>query len=398
VYLDHAAATPLQPAVRAVMQTAEATYPANPSAVHKEGVAARHAIETARDRLALTLGIRPAGIVFTASGTESNNLAIIGSVHARHKAGVTYTNMEVLTTKLEHPSVSEAVSHLVSLGVKVQYLAVDSCGRVRLDSLRSLLSPKTVLISLAYVNSEIGTIQPLGKLARAIRAYEKETGVQIVLHADGAQAPFWLPCAMSKVPVDILTLDAGKCGGPKGVGVLAARHGVALTPILFGGPQESGLRPATENTPGILGATEAIVLAQERYELTAKLVASLRDELLNALLKCSGVILNGGRKDRIANNINISVPGLDSEFLVISLDVVGIACSTKSACAGGSGGGSAVVQAITGNAAAATSTLRLTLGPATTKADIAFATKQIIAAIMKLQVQQSKLTAQKINA
>lgn len=393
IYLDYAAATPVRNAVLQVMSPFLSDVFANASAIHKEGVAARLAIEAARERLARLLKIRPNGVVFTGSGTESNNLALVGAVEARHKSGVAYADMEVIATKIEHPSIIKVLEHLGSLGVGIRYMDVDEDGLIVAQSLHELLSKKTVVVSFAYANSEIGTVQEVGKLARIARAYEKENGIRIYVHLDAAQAPLWLTCEMDRLMVDILTLDAGKCYGPKGVGVLAMRHGVSLAPILFGGPQEGGVRPATENTAGIVGAVEAIVIAQESFEKRAHKVSQLRDKTIEDLLTIEGAVLNGSKVERIANNINVSIPGIDSEYAVITLDTAGIACSTKSACSGASGNGSSVVRTISQDDARAISTIRLSLGEETTSRDLVKTVSVLKKHVLKMRATEYKLTS-----
>lgn len=343
---------------------------ANPSAIHEEGVAARRLIDDAREKLARTLGVRAVDVTFTGSGTESNNLAILGAVEARHTAGVAYADMQVITTPIEHPSIAMTMQALAARGVQVVYLPVNAEGKLTVADLAAALTPQTVLVAFALVNSEIGVIQPAGALARAVRAYERTAGTRVTVHLDAAQAPLWLSCELGRYHVDTIALDAGKCNGPKGVGVLARRHGVALKSIMHGGPQEHDLRPATENVVGIVGAAEAIVLAQAAYETRATAVARVRDAGIELLTKLPGVVLNGSPDERVANNINISIPGLDSEYAVIVLDAAGIAASTKSACSGATTGGSSVVRAISGDDARANSTIRLTLGDASTIAEI----------------------------
>lgn len=370
IYLDYAAATPVRIAVHAAMRPYQSDMYANPSAIHTEGVLARQAVETAREKLARTLKIRSNDIVFTGSGTESNNLAILGAVQAQKKAGKAYEDMEVISTKLEHPSVGKVLEYLLTLGVQVTYVDVDAEGLIIPASLQKALSEKSILVSFAYVNSEIGTIQEVGKLARIVRAFEKTQATRVLVHVDAAQAPLWLPCQLDSLLVDILTLDAGKCYGPKGVGVIVMRHGVELAPVFYGGSQETGLRPATENVAGIVGAVESVVIAQQFRDTRATKVTEVRDKAIEQFLKIDGAVLNGPVIKRVANNINISIPGIDSEFAVISLDAAGIACSTKSACSGASGDGSSVVFAITNDSARATSTIRLTLGEETTAEDL----------------------------
>jgi len=276
--------------------------------------------------------------------------------------------------------------------VTVQYMEVDTEGVIITQSLQDILTEKTVMVSFAYANSEIGVVQPVGKLARVVRTTEKQMGMRVVVHVDAAQAPLWLPCQMERLLVDIMTLDAGKCYGPKGVGVLAMRHGVALAPVMYGGPQERSLRPATENTAGIVGAVEAICIAQEGMQKRVQKVSALRDKALKQLQQIEGMVINGSLGYRIANNINISIPGIDSEFAVVTLDVAGIACSTKSACSGAGGQGSAVVRTISGDPARAGSTIRFTLGEETTSRELTKAVEVLRLHVLKMQQVHNKLT------
>lgn len=369
IYLDHAAATPLVPEAVLAIRAAERLF-GNPSAIHSEGVAASVALSGARAKLARLTGVRETGIVFTASGTEANNLAIIGTLEARRQAGLAYEEMEVVTTAVEHPSVTNTVAYLERLGVRIHRVPVDARGQVVIEALEQALSTKTVLVTLSYVNSEVGTTADTSKVARAITNLERKTGKRPVFHLDAAQAPLWLSCQLPPLKADIITFDAAKCGGPKGVGILAHRHGVTLAPTLFGGPQERGLRPGTENVAGVFGAVAAFEAAEAgRAERVAR-VTELREFFIKELLAIPGVVLNGTRDARVANNVNISVPGIDTEFAVVSLDAAGIAASTKSACSGAGGGESAVVLAMTGDTARAKATIRFTLGPQTTKPEL----------------------------
>ena len=392
VYLDYAAATPLRGRVYEKMRPFLRDQFANPSAIHREGVSQRLVIDTARERLARLLKARPEHVYFTASGTESNNLAILGTVENRLKAGIAYEDMEIISTKVEHPSVSQTLEHLKGLGVCIRYIEVDTEGLLEVSSLRELLSEKTILVSFAYINSEIGTIQNVGKLTRVVRAFEKEQGVRVYVHTDAAQAPLWCNCELDRLLVDLLTLDAGKCYGPKGVGVLVHRHGVSLSPVLHGGPQEGGLRPATENVAGIVGAVEAIVLAQEVREIRVQKVTAIRNYLLEELLHIDGVVLNGSRIQRVANNVNVSISGIDAEFAVVVLDEHGIACSTKSACSGAGGAGSSVVRAISGDEDRAISAIRFTLGEETTRTDVSRAARELAVHIEKTRTTIDALT------
>ena len=377
VYLDYAAATPLRKEVlKAMLPYLENNF-ANASAIHGEGVVARRAVEEARGRVATALQVRPEFVTFVSGGTESNNLAILGTVEALASEGRSFAEMEVVTTEIEHPSVTNTMKALEAKGVKVHYAPVDTEGSVKLDSLRALLNEKTVLFSVAYANSEIGTVQKLHAIKKALTEVEKKFGTKIFFHVDAAQAPLWLSCKFDTTYADLLSLDVGKCNGPKGVGVLIQNNRTRLTPTLFGGGQENGLRPGTENTAGIIGASIALQLAQKDFKTRSKKVVEVRDAGIAHLFKeIPQAILNGAEGDtRLANNINISIPGLDTEFATIVLDKHGFAVSTKSACAGAGGGESIVVKAISGDPARASSTLRISLSSETTLQNIKDLTK-----------------------
>jgi cysteine desulfurase len=368
VYLDYAAATPLRKEVfRAILPHLEGNF-GNASAIHAEGLAARSVVEEARGRVATALQVRPEFVTFVSGGTESNNLAIIGTIEQLHKDGRAYSDIEVLTTEIEHPSVMNPMKVLEARGVIVRYVAVDSEGFVKLDTLRALVTEKTVLFSVAYANSEIGVVQNLHAIKKVLTEAEKKFGTKIFFHVDAAQAPLWLSCQLDRTYADLLSLDTGKCNGPKGVGVLVRSRRAVLAPTLFGGGQESGLRPGTENTAGIVGASVALELAQKDFKNRALKIATVRDAGIEYLLKeIPQAVLNGPTgEERLANNINISIPGLDTEFATIVLDTHGFAVSTKSACAGAGGGESVVVNAISSDPARATSTIRISLSPETT--------------------------------
>lgn len=368
LYLDYAAATPVHSEVLEAMRPYFTEWFGNASAIHAEGVAASEALESARLELARTLGVRQPEVIFTGSGTESNNLALYGHVRAlREIAGRASTDIEIIATAIEHPSILEVLRDLEQQGVVVKYVPVDEAGRVDEKALLALLSPQTALVTFAYANSEIGTVQDVKRLTRCIRKFNTEHGTKIRTHLDASQAPLWLPCQVPPLGVDMMTLDAGKCEGPKGVGVLVVRGGVPLCGFVRGGGQEQALRAGTENTPLIVGAATAIVRAQKHHQENATRVAGQRDLLAAALSSSlSNVVVNGATGERrIANNLNISLPGLDTEYAVVVLDSKGVAASTKSACSGAGGGQSTVLMETTGDAARAASTIRFSLGPLT---------------------------------
>lgn len=392
IYLDYAAATPVRREVRLGMEPHWSTYFGNAGAVHQEGQLASSEIEKARHTLARVLHARAEGVVFTASGTESNNLALLGVLQKLHDQGRSYGSMEVITTGIEHPSILETLSFASSLGVRVITVPVNQEGQIETASFEQAITAQTVLVTFAYANSEIGVVQNVGKLVRCVRAKEKKLGTRIYVHLDAAQAPLWLPCELNRLGVDLLSLDAGKCYGPKGVGVLVFAHGVALSPIMHGGSQEGGLRAGTENTPLIVGATIAIAYAQEHMVERSARVRSLRDAFIEDLCTIKGVELNGSVSNRLPNNVNISIPGVDPEFAVVSLDHAGIACSTKSACGTAKGNGSHVVRALGLGEDRVLSTLRFTLGEETTRAELRVTATVLKDHIVRMRQFASSLT------
>ncbi|MFZ2253098.1 MAG: cysteine desulfurase family protein [Minisyncoccia bacterium] len=371
IHLDFAATTPVHPDVLTAMLPYFSEDWANPSAFYKEGVKARNVIEGARTKLARTLRVRASDIIFTSGGTESNNLALIGTVEALFEAERPYSEMEIISTRIEHPSILKTLIYLEKRGVGIKYAPIDLEGKIIIPEFEKLLSTKTVLVTFAYANSEIGVVQDVKKITRRVRAWNESNETKIATHLDASQAPLWLSCEIDMLGVDLVTLDAGKCYGPKGVGVLAKRHGVNVNPILHGGEQEQGLRAGTENTALVVGCVEALVRAQENYETRTEAATLLREYFFELLTReIPEIIINGSRDSRIANNVNISLPNFDTEYAVVWLDAKGIAASTKSACGTGGEAGSLVVREMTHDESRALSTLRFTLGEETTKADI----------------------------
>ncbi len=371
IHLDYAATTPVHSDVLRAMAPYWSEEWANPSAIYKAGVRARGAIEDARTALSRVLHVRAHDIVFTSGGTESNNLALWGVIEACVASGRAYSDIEVITTHTEHPSILGVLAMFARKGVRIVYVEVNEEGCINEQDLAAKCSEKTVLVTFAYANSEIGVVQEVKRITRTVKKYNQAHGTTILVHLDASQAPLWLSCEMDMLAVDLMTLDAGKCYGPKGVGVLARRHGITLSPYMFGGDQEQGLRAGTENTALIVGCVAALVRAQGAWRSRSEAVASLRDRMMQFLeSRISGIVVNGSRTARLANNINISIPDIDTEFAVIALDAAGIAASTKSACGGKKGNGSAVVRAMTHDEGRARATLRFTLGEETVMSDI----------------------------
>lgn len=356
---------------------------ANPSALYAEGVSAKATIEEERLALARSLHVRPNDITFTSGGTEANNLALIGVVESLAET-CAYADIEILTTAIEHPSVLETLEYLKKRGVVITYVPVDGEGSIDIEQFKQLLNPRVKLCTFAYVNSEVGVIQDLKKITRIVRKWNEEHEGIVLVHTDACQAPLWLPCALDALGVDLVSLDAGKCYGPKGVGALVHRHWVSLRPATHGGGQERGLRSGTESVMLIVGFVRAVLWAQEGYESRSFAVAKLRDHLIKLLReKIPNVVLNGSESCRVANNVNISLPGFDTEYAMLYLDAKGIAVSTKSACGGAGGDGSHVMREISHDEERALSTLRFTLGEETRESDLNYVV-QVLEDFIKL--------------
>ena len=378
IHLDFASATPVHADVYSAMQPYFSEMWANPSAIYAEGVRAREVIEFHRTELARVLNVRPGDVTFTSGGTEANNLALIGVVEAEHRKGRAYADMEIIATRIEHPSIMETLAHLAERGVAITYVPVDAEGLIEMKTFETLLNTKTVLVTFAYVNSEIGVVQDVKKITRLVRKWNAEHDTHVYTHTDACQAPLWLPCTLDMLGADMLTLDAGKCYGPKGVGVLVHRQWVEIAPATFGGGQEAGLRSGTENTALIVGCVRALVRAEKGWRSRSATAVALRDRFFALLHEAiPESIVNGSRASRVANNVNISIPGLDTEYAVIWLDARGIAISTRSACGAQGSTGSHVVREMTHDESLATSTLRFTLGEETTEKDIVRTVKEI---------------------
>lgn len=385
IYLDHAAATPVSEAVFKAMSPYWQTHFGNPGSISREGVVAKSAITAARKTIAEVLRVKEDNVTFTSGGTESNNLALFGLVKAIREAGVPDSEIEIISTPVEHPSLSRGLEALEKEGCKITYVSVNEEGIADYEQLESLLSPRTRLVTIAYANSETGVVQDLGRIGRMIKAYERKNDISITFHTDASQAPLWLPCALDALSVDMMTLDAGKCGGPKGAGVLVHRKTSKPGAILYGGSQESNLRPGTENVPLIVGCARAVELAQKNAEARSQKVSRLRDLFIGELETIEGLTLNGSRTERLANNVNVSIPGLDTEYAVVVLDKEGVAASTKSACSGAGSGRSEVVYNMTKDEGRANSTIRFSLGEDTTGSEL-----KRVAKVLREHVERMK--------
>jgi len=262
IYLDYASATPVDPRVLKAMAPYWDIISGNPGALHEEGVSAKQALTDARSRVAHLLHARASEMIFTGSGTEANNLAIMGTVAALERRGVLLESMHLIVSAIEHESVLAPAGELERRGVKVTLVSPEPSGIVSAEKIMSEMRPETVLVSLQAANHEIGTIQPVPELGRKVKAWRTLHKADLpYFHSDASQAALLLNVSVDRLSVDLMTLDAQKIYGPKGVGALYKRQGAVLSPVLFGGRQEQGLRPATENIPAIVGMAAALSLA-----------------------------------------------------------------------------------------------------------------------------------------
>jgi len=376
VYADYAAATPLSENARLAMEPYLSKHFGNPSSIHSFGREAKKAINDTRASIARLLQVQPDEILFTSGGTESNNLAIFGV--QKPAKGRTH----FITTPIEHGSVLEPIHALESAGTTVTYLPVDSKGRVNKEKLETAILPETRLVSIAYANGEIGTVEKIRALGKVVR--DRQSVQPIYFHTDASQAASYLRILPNDMNVDLLTIDSSKIYGPKGVGLLYVRRGTPLSPIFRGGLQERGSRAGTENVAAIVGFGEALLSAAASREHEAKRLAILRDELKKELLqKIPGAFVNG-EGEILPHFLNICIPGADAEFLGVKLDTFGIAVSSASACRSISGKGSSyVIEALPGRIGCGASSLRISLGRNTTRRDIL----AIVDALIKLALQ-----------
>ena len=375
IYLDNAASTPVDPLVKKEIIKAVEIY-GNPSSFNNIGRMAKKEVVKSRQNVARFIGAKQEEVIFTSSGSEANNMAILGLANSQSRP------LEIITTPIEHPSVLEPIKELGDRGWKVTYLKVDSEGLIDLDDLKKKLNSRVFLISVIYANNEIGTIQPIKKIARVISDFRNSklvnsnlggqlsiAGCKLFFHVDACQAAGYLDVNVNNLGVDLLTFNGAKIYGPKGIGVLYSRRGVPLRPLIFGGDQEHGFRAGTENLPAIVGLAKAIFLIKKE---DGHRPAKLRDYFLDKIQRAiPDIKINGSLGDRrLSNNINLSISGLDSESLLLELDKYGIYAGSGSACTAHSIEPSHVLKAIGVESKYLTGVLRLSLGRQTTKKNV----------------------------
>ncbi len=379
IYLDHAATTPCDPRVFNAMRPYFSERFGNPSSIYRLGQEARAAIDTARAQASRVLGCDPAEIIWTSGATEADNLAIKGVLAA---AMTRFAHPHLITIGIEHHAVLHAAEHMRLLGAEVTLVPVGPDGIVRVADIIAAVRPETVMVSVMLANNECGAIQPVAEIARAMR----NRGV--LVHTDAVQATGSLPINVNDLGVDLLVASAHKCYGPKGAGLLYARSGIAMDVVMDGGGQESGRRGGTENVPGIVGCGMAIEQAELLRERYVRHCSEMRDALLSEILtRLPDVELNGPPLGplRLPNNLNISIPGVQGETIVLAMDLEGVAISAGSACTTGRTEPSHVLLAMGMSDERARSSIRMTVGRGTTRPMVTAVAERLARCVVRVR-------------
>jgi cysteine desulfurase len=375
VYLDHNATTPVHPEVAAAVQPFLGELFGNPSSIHWAGRDVRKAVEDARAEIAVFYGCRPLEVVFTSSGTESDNLAVKGVAYRPGNAG-----KHIVTSQVEHPAIMNTCRFLETQGFRVTYVPVNRYGIVEPDAVRRAIESDTILISVMAANNETGCLMPVDEIGRIAR----EAGIP--MHTDAVQATGKVPIAWETLPVDLLAFSGHKINGIKGAGGLLVRRGVELAAVLHGGHQERGRRGGTENVVGIMAMGKAFSLLRQHMEDEVAEVRRLRDAFEGALFsRIPELVLNGHPTERLPNTVNLSFRYVEGEALLLNLDMLGIACSSGSACTSGSLEASPILLAMGADPTDSQGALRFSLGRGNTDDDIAYAVDAVERVVTKLR-------------
>jgi len=372
IYMDYAATTPVRSEVLTAMKPYFDKKFGNASSIHKWGRDAKEALDSARATIAKALGCKESEIIFTSGGTEADNLAIVGAAFANREKG-----KHIITSAIEHPAVLDTCKWLAKEGFDVTYLPVDKYGLVSQKEVESAIRKDTVLVSIMHANNEIGTIQPIEEIGKICKAKG------VLFHTDAVQTFCHIPIDLTNI--DMLSVSSHKIGGPKGVGALFVRTDVRLEPLVHGGGQEHGMRSGTENVAGVVGFATAAELGMKEMKTEGKRLADLRDRLISSVLKIENSTLTGHPKQRLPNNASFWFKFIEGEALGLSLDDLGVASSTGSACSSKSLEPSHVLLACGLKAHEAHGSLRLTIGKDTTKADVDYVLKVLPGVVEKLR-------------
>ena len=375
IYMDCAATTPISDEVLQSMLPYLKEEYGNPSSIYDLGVDSAAALQRARQQIADVLACDPASIFFTSGGTESDNWAIIGTTELRKEQG-----RHIITTKLEHHAILHTCEYLEKKGYEVTYLDVDELGMVKMEHLIKALRPDTILVSIMSANNEIGTLEPIQQIGRILR------GHSAFFHTDAVQAFGQIPIQPIELGIDLLSASSHKFHGPKGCGFLYMRKDLLLPSFLHGGKQESGRRAGTENVASIVGMGTAAEIAGKELVKNAQYKQKLRDYMIHRLeTEIPYVHLNGSRYRRLPGNVNISIPGLDGETLVLMLDSEGICCSSGSACTSGQTEPSHVLRSIGLDDEVARGALRFTLSKNTKRSEVDYTVNKLKEIVQQLR-------------
>ncbi|WNC13223.1 cysteine desulfurase family protein [Brevibacillus brevis] len=360
IYLDNSATTRPHPQVVETMKRAMESYYGNPSSLHQMGVEAETVLKQAREVAASYLGCKPGEVIFTSGGTESNNTAIKGVAFQYQNRG-----KHIITTQVEHPAVYDVCKQLEGLGFTTTYLPVDRDGRVSLEDVKKAMRPDTILVSVMYVNNELGTIQPVAEIGQWLKQFPK-----VLFHVDAVQAVGKIPLRLKDSGIDLLSVSAHKFYGPRGVGILYKREGLIIHPLLMGGGQEGGVRSGTENLPAIAGMAKAIRILSELGTGETARLEKLLQQLRQGISAIEGCRINTPASGTAPHIMNISVPGVKAEVLLHALEERGFLVSTKSACSSKANEPSRVLVSAGIDRDCALSSLRISLGRENTEEDI----------------------------
>jgi len=379
--MDHAATTPTRADVLNVMLPYFNEEYGNPSSLYFSGRKSNSVIEKSRHNIANILGVEKDEIIFTASGTESDNMAILGIARANREYG-----NHILISAIEHKAIIESAKQLEKEGFIVEYIPVDKFGMIDIQDVISRITDKTILISVMYANNEIGTIQPIKELGDAIKSYKLQANGYLLFHTDACQAAGCLSLNINDLGVDMMTLNGSKIYGPKGIGILYKNKNVKIEPIISGGGQERGLRSGTQNLPAIVGFDFALTHVEERREKESQRLTEIRDYFIKGLsTSIPDLVLNGHRISRLPNNIHISIPAVEGESMLLMLDEMGIQASTGSACSASDLQVSHVLLAIKQDVSLMHGSLRFTIGEKTSKEDCDYVISSLIDIVNKLK-------------
>ena len=400
IYLDHAATTYIDPEVLKVMMPYFEEKFGNPGGIYKTGRCAKEAVENSRSTISKIINCKFDELIFTGSGTESDNLAIFGTVyHLTKQYKKDPADLHIITTSVEHDAVLQPFKQLEKEGYNVTYLEVDKEGLVQPEEFKKALRPETIFASIMLANNEIGTIEPLAELTAIAHAHKNTLNLPVIFHTDACQGAGYLDLDVAKLGVDLLTLNGSKVYAPKGIGVLYKKTGINLKPIMYGGGQEKGFRSGTENVPFIVGLAKALEMAEADRENESARLIKLRDKLVNKTLETiPRTYLNGHPTQRLPNNVNLLILDIEGEALLLYLDDKEIAASTGSACHSKNLEPSHVLSAIGLPEDAVHGTIRFTMGKKTTEEDIDKVLKVLPEIVEKLrQISPIRINEKKLN-